>query len=270
MKRFLLLVTAVLSAWSATSLRADDNVRTVQTKLKAAGFYFGEVDGALSSDVSAAITRYQIRNGLGISGNLNDETSKALGVKAEVTTARSGAPAPETWRSLRKSDARLVSKPQASPRRSAPAVRPDIQESETPTAVLQPNPDDDRTVMLSPERLQDYIGAFVLAGVDPQVGAELEFFAPRVRYYDDGLVGRDRIRDDLRRYDARWPERRFRLAGKLNVQPQANGQFRVTFPLRFDLVNGSQHSSGKVQKTLLLQIAGRDLEIVAVNERKIR
>ena len=268
MRRIVWSVVFLVSFAFAAELRADENVRTVQTKLKAAGFYFGEVDGALSSDVSAAITRYQIRNGLQISGNLNPETSKALGVKAEVTTSAE-APSSETWRSLRKSDLRVATKPKPV-NRDAAAVRPNVPPSGAPTAVVEPNPTNDRTVLLSPERLRDYIGAFVLAGIDPQVGAELEFFANRVRYYDDGFVGRDRIRADLRRYDARWPERRFRLAGEPSVQPQANGQFRATFPLRFELANGSQHSSGKVQKTLLLQIVGRDLEIVAVNERKIR
>jgi len=40
---------------------ADDNVREVQTKLHDEGFYSGEIDGAYSSDLSAALTRYQVR-----------------------------------------------------------------------------------------------------------------------------------------------------------------------------------------------------------------
>jgi len=43
---------------------------------------------------------------------------------------------------------------------------------------------------------------------------------------------------------------------------------RVTFPLRYELRNGAKHSSGKVDKTLVLERAGDDLQIVAVNERK--
>ena len=48
----------------ASPLRADETVRTVQTRLKAGGFYSGEVNGVYDSDTAAAITRYQIRNGL--------------------------------------------------------------------------------------------------------------------------------------------------------------------------------------------------------------
>jgi peptidoglycan hydrolase-like protein with peptidoglycan-binding domain len=65
---------------------AEQNVHAVQEKLHEAGLYFGEMDGAYSSELAAAIGRYQIRNGLPITGQLDEETSKALGVKAAVTT----------------------------------------------------------------------------------------------------------------------------------------------------------------------------------------
>ncbi len=68
MNRFVLPLFAITCSLIA-SVSADDNVRAVQTKLKEDGFYFGEVDGALSSDFSAALTRYQIRNGLQITAD---------------------------------------------------------------------------------------------------------------------------------------------------------------------------------------------------------
>lgn len=290
MNRFILLLLAISFSASGT-LSASENVRNVQSKLKEGGFYFGEVDGALSSDLSAALTRYQIRHGLQITGNLNEETGKSLGVKPEVTT--SGPPAPptgDTWRRLRKSDeqflrtrnekgsATTARKPRTIPApTNTPAASPsrehhdDRTPLDAPTAALVPaRPGDDSTVILSPERLRDYVGAFVLAGLDPKVGAELEFFADRVRYYEDGVVDQQKIRGDLQRYDALWPARRFWLAGELKVEPQADSRLRVTFPLRYDLRNGSKHATGKVQKTLLLEVTGEDLQIVAVNERKAR
>ncbi|MDQ6809559.1 MAG: peptidoglycan-binding protein, partial [Verrucomicrobiota bacterium] len=265
----------VTSAWAA------DNVRDVQTKLKDGGFYFGPVDGALSSDLSAAVTRYQIRHGLQITGNLNPETSKALGVKPEVTSAVEAPPAAgaETWRQLRKPNQQFFDRAHQagarSPAPTSPSVRTESASSaptsDSPTAALVPaEPGDNSTFVLSPERLRDYIGAFVLAGLDPRVGSELEFFADRVRYFDDGVVDREKIRGDLHRYDAKWPRRRFWLAGDLNVEPQPDSRLRVSFPLRFDLRNGSKHSSGQVEKSLLLEVRGEDLQIVAVNERRSR
>jgi hypothetical protein len=120
--------------------------------------------------------------------------------------------------------------------------------------------------VLKRERLRDYVAAFVLAGLDEHVGAELEFFAERVRYYDSGEIDREKIRADLARYAARWPERHFWLAGDIDVKMQPDSRFRVTFPLRYELANGTKHLRGTVRKTLLLEVRGDDLQIVAVNE----
>ncbi len=265
-KRFIL--TMVMLGWAVAAACASENVRAVQAKLKASGFYFGEVDGALSSEVAAAITRYQIRNGLQITGNLNVETSKALGVQAEVVTPEgknptSGSlppPSAETWRRLRKSDPPTEAAPSATPRNDRAPAAPRA------TAVMEPF--GEGKVVLKRERLRDYIGAFVLAGLDPHVGAELEFFAEQVRYYNEGVVRRPKIQSDLVRYDRQWPQRRFWLAGELEMKVQPDSRIRVTFPLRYEVRNGSRHASGKVRKTLLLEVRGDDLEIVGVDETK--
>ena len=112
------------------------------------------------------------------------------------------------------------------------------------------------------------MAAFVLAGLDKNVGAETEFFADRVEYYDQGVMDREKIRGDLKRYDERWPERHFWVAGKINVEPRSDNRMRVTFPLGFKLRNGNRTVTGKVDKTLVLEPAGDDLQIVAVNEGK--
>src|SRR2546430_8620435 len=65
----------------AVSVCADDNVRAVQEKLRDDGFYLGEIDGAYSSQLAAALTRYQVRKGLAVTGQLDGDTSNALGAK---------------------------------------------------------------------------------------------------------------------------------------------------------------------------------------------
>ena len=82
------------------------------------------------------------------------------------------------------------------------------------------------------------------------------------------MLGREKVREDLQRYAARWPERRFWFAGDMTIEPQTGNRVRVTFPLRYELRNGAQHSSGKIDKTLMLEMVGEDLQIVAVSERK--
>lgn len=96
------IAVVVLLAALAASVRADQVVQNVQQALKDQGFYYGEVTGEKDADTTAAIRRYQIRNGLQISGDVNDETLKSLGVdssgaRAIVKASPTPAPAaPET------------------------------------------------------------------------------------------------------------------------------------------------------------------------------
>jgi peptidoglycan hydrolase-like protein with peptidoglycan-binding domain len=98
--------------------RADQLVESVQQALKDQGFYYGEINGERNANLTAAIRRYQIRNGLQVSGELNDETLQSLGIKS------SGS-------------ARSVKKP-ASPS-TAEAEKPS-QQSATETATATPAP----------------------------------------------------------------------------------------------------------------------------------
>ena len=56
--RFVLVAVAVGLA-NVGLISADDNVRAVQMKLRDGGFYSGEIDGAYSSQLAAALTDYQ-------------------------------------------------------------------------------------------------------------------------------------------------------------------------------------------------------------------
>ena len=79
-------------------VRADQLVESVQQTLKDEGFYYGEVNGDMNANLTAAIRRYQIRNGLPVTGELNDETLRSLGIKSSgsshpATKAASPTPA---------------------------------------------------------------------------------------------------------------------------------------------------------------------------------
>ncbi len=272
MMRFVVLLVAIgvvftgsVSAEENVSAGwADTNVRVVQEKLREAGLYFGEIDGAYSSELASALGRYQIRNGLPITGQLDEETSKALGATPAVTTtANDRAKSSETWRRLRAGERQTPKN-----LRGTPSTNVEPSEARITSAQDSAAPStEDSAGNTSTERLRDYVGAFVLAGLDPHVGSETDFFADRVQYYEEGIIGREKIRKDLKRYAERWPDRRFWMDGDMKVEPQSGNRVQVTFPLRYDLCNGGKHSSGKVNKTLVLEPTGDDFQIVAVNER---
>jgi hypothetical protein len=338
-----IVVAVAVGVVLALSVSADDNVSMVQEKLRDDGFYSGEIDGAYSTDLSAALSRYQMRNGLPITGQLDTETAKALDAKPAVGPSTAGAEqSSETWRRLRRAERRTTStnarqsetaatevREAPSPRsdetpetstetlsrsapaateqssaettegqslpaatgaissrsarpassslgnesavsgtemrpRSAPAAIENKPASAPPAPVASSSGDGD----ISTDRLRDYVGAFVLAGLDPRAGSEADFFADRVKYYDQGVVDREKIRNDLQDYAARWPERHFWFAGNIIIEPQHRKRVRVTFPLRYELRNGATYSSGRINKTLVLEPVGDDLQIVAVSEEK--
>jgi peptidoglycan hydrolase-like protein with peptidoglycan-binding domain len=82
-------ITAVIFMGWLMLIRADELVESVQQALKDEGFYYGEVNGDMNANVTAAIRRYQIRNGLQVSGELNDEMLRSLGIKSSGSSSRS-------------------------------------------------------------------------------------------------------------------------------------------------------------------------------------
>lgn len=58
--------------------RADDTMAQAQQALKDQGFYYGDVTGERNADTTAGLRRFQIRNGLEVTGELNSETMRAL------------------------------------------------------------------------------------------------------------------------------------------------------------------------------------------------
>jgi len=90
----ILFIGLAMSSAELTTASADEQTRSVQSQLKDQGFYYGDLDGKSGPELSAAIRRYQIRNGLEVSGSLNKETVDSLsGAPAEPARTKA-APAP--------------------------------------------------------------------------------------------------------------------------------------------------------------------------------
>src|SRR5437867_3951012 len=88
---------AVILMGSMMLVQADQLVESVQQALKDEGFYYGEVSGEMNANLTAAIRRFQIRNGLQVTGELNDETLQSLGIKSSGSTrptTRTASPTP--------------------------------------------------------------------------------------------------------------------------------------------------------------------------------
>jgi len=122
MKRALLFVGLALCG--VRLLAADQTILSLQQTLKDQGFYYGTVTGDKSAETTAAIRRYQIRNGLQVTGEINEETLRSVN-----SSSNSVASAPQP-----------TSRPAAIQPNS---VRPDasahLSQSSPPPSFNQPN-----------------------------------------------------------------------------------------------------------------------------------
>jgi peptidoglycan hydrolase-like protein with peptidoglycan-binding domain len=73
-----LVVYLFVVLFAASSVHADQTIQSVQQTLKDQGFYYGSVTGEKGAETTAAIRRYQIRNGLQVSGDINPETLRSF------------------------------------------------------------------------------------------------------------------------------------------------------------------------------------------------
>lgn len=155
MKKLLSLATLLLAA---TAL-ADNQLRDVQSELTSLGFYYGEVSGQTNAETTAALRRYQIRNGLEVTGTLNAETLGALGkgprkapaISSSRPQTKPAPPAPAPSKAppvhLRREDSRAESDREFlrreenrrnAPDAVAPLEPPDAEAPERDPSVLAP------------------------------------------------------------------------------------------------------------------------------------
>ena len=85
MKRAFLFLTMLCLAELA---QADEQTQAVQQTLKDQGFYYGAVDGQGGPETEAAIRRYQIRQGLDVTGKLDAQTLESLNLAGDSKSGK--------------------------------------------------------------------------------------------------------------------------------------------------------------------------------------
>jgi peptidoglycan hydrolase-like protein with peptidoglycan-binding domain len=206
-------IAALIFMGSLMLARADQMIERVQQALKDQGFYYGEVTGEMNANLTAAIRRYQIRNGLQVNGELNSETLQSLGLNSSA----SAQPAP---------------KPASpSPAAPKPGQQSPIEEANNTPAPVQPFPNapEDQQVYPSNPAVPDTSATRVLARTpfeaappDVQrnviVSAQIAL-ARRGLYHDEinGMYG-PAMGLSLRAYQART---KLPVTGRLDLQTLA-------------------------------------------------
>jgi peptidoglycan hydrolase-like protein with peptidoglycan-binding domain len=118
------LLFVVVTLCAVSLVHADQTIRSLQQALKDQGFYYGIVTGDKSAETTAAIRRYQIRNGLQVTGELNEETLRSVNSSPNAVV---GAP-------------KTNSKPAVSqPNSGGPDVNARVSQSSPPPSFSQPD-----------------------------------------------------------------------------------------------------------------------------------
>jgi peptidoglycan hydrolase-like protein with peptidoglycan-binding domain len=214
-----LLVTILLSLAACSAAWADPAMESAQQKLKDSGFYYGEINGKKDADTTAAIRRYQIRNGLQITGELNAETQRSLGLASKPATTP--APAPATT-------------PGTHPTHTPPPTPPGfLQETPIPkttpippTAPPEPSDREDLPEPPSPPRVENtypFAGTPYAAAppdVQQEIMSQAQIILTRQGYYRNEIDGRygPAMTFALRNFQARFG---LRPSGRLDVETLA-------------------------------------------------
>ncbi|MEY2493635.1 MAG: hypothetical protein QOJ45_127 [Verrucomicrobiota bacterium] len=159
---------------------ADQAIESAQQKLTEQGFYYGEINGKKDADTTAAIRRYQIRNGLPITGEIDATTQRSLGLTSKpASTPRPRAtatpgPTPPDYRA-------------ESPAPRNPAARPPSDNKADEEIVEEPGPR-----VIRPEASGVFRGTlFEAAPLDAQqrVIAGAQLLLMRQGFYNGGIDG---------------------------------------------------------------------------------
>lgn len=209
MKRTWQAVFCALLLAGASAVRADQTVAAVQQTLKDQGFYYGDVTGAKNADTTAAIRRYQIRNGLQITGEIDAETLRSLGVghrtaPVQPTPKSADTPTPPPAREDEGQSAEIS--PERAPDEST--ERPDYSVPEPrgpqagPSAVFDGTPfemappDVQRHVIVGAQTLLARFG-YYRSGIDGQFGpgtaAAVRAFQQRSGIIPDGRLNMETL-----------------------------------------------------------------------------
>jgi len=85
------LFCGILFLAFSLSAYAEELLPKVQRELRARKFYFGEIDGRATEETVGAIGKFQAAHGLDRTGNLDEETLRALGLPGNGLTNREEA-----------------------------------------------------------------------------------------------------------------------------------------------------------------------------------
>jgi peptidoglycan hydrolase-like protein with peptidoglycan-binding domain len=128
--------TAILMIGLAPLTQADSTVQEAQQELKEQGYYFGQINGEKDADTVAAIRRFQIRSGLPITGELDEQTLRTLRSGTASSSGPTNTPQPQR----REDEETQPSEEATPPPREGQVARPERAPSQASANIFSNTP----------------------------------------------------------------------------------------------------------------------------------
>ena len=285
--RFLSLLFLSLTLLGSVA-RAQDETRSVQEELRRRSLYFGNVDGRESAELREATKRYQRRKGFAATGQADRETLRSLGL---IRRSADEAPPEELdWpqepilRSDESIDEVEVARALSEETGIAPASvvskevakKRGLSAKRRSRASLGAAPVADETrakdsPYISPQEVARFANDYFRTMGSNDIKKQLKFYADNVDYYRNGKIDRRIIEQTLRRYQERWPSRRYTMGTVVRYRRAARtGEIVIEFPVAFTLRSGGKTVRGQTQNRLTISAATIDPRIISISEERIR
>ena len=289
-KPFVVVLLWGIAATSVPSEAAENVARTLQEALKERGFYTAAPSGVMDEQTRAALKRFQIREGLTVTGEPDAATLQALGngPPSGVAAARDNVPARERAQQMVTSDRDFLERVEAMEAQGTPAARAPVESTRLPPVAAPPEPAavERRTEPLrreespaqpaaeppgavSDDAVIRFVQSYLDAAEAPSPESEVAHYAKEVDYFDSGKVSRDFVRKDQARYYQRWPTREFKLLGEPQVDRRSPDGATVRFRVAYALRGKGENARGQTENVVRLRREGSSLRIAAIRERKL-
>ena len=112
-----------------------------------------------------------------------------------------------------------------------------------------------------------FVQAFIQSGSSDRLESAMQFYAPKVDYYDKGIVDADSIRKEISEFWRRWSRREYHLfddpVARAGPEPD---QFLVTYRVEYVLRGRRNELHGTSDVTILVKDDDGTYSVLAVHE----
>lgn len=255
MPNFTLRLLITVAVFSAVASFATEQTRQLQEELRKRHLYYSDIDGLFNSELSAALRRYQARQGFYATGAPDEETLRSLGIIDEPAPPAEGTTQMLPDIPVLKSDAAVTL--------ASRSAQSGTQLSLNPPA---------KNLEASRQEIQTFLRRYFDACQSPNPQDELAFYGDRVDFFDHGVVDRTYILNEAVAYDQRWPIRKYSFRNSLRIS-KSDGKIIAKFRVAFQVANssGDRRATGRTDDTIAIARRGdAGFEIVSLREERVR